>query len=153
MQPPINLPKAPGWVGEFKAFLSRGNVIDLAVGVIIGAAFTAIVGSLVKDIINPIIGVIIGGVDFSNIFVSLNGQKYAALADAQKAGAPTINIGLFINAVIQFAIVAFVIFWMVKLINRFTAKQKAEEAAAPPPPPPANEVLLTEIRDILKQKA
>jgi len=153
MQPPINLPKAPGWVGEFKAFLSRGNVIDLAVGVIIGAAFTAIVGSLVKDIINPIIGVIIGGVDFSNIFVSLNGQKYAALADAQKAGAPTINIGLFINAVIQFAIVAFVIFWMVKLINRFTAKQKAEEAAAPPPPPPASEVLLTEIRDILKQKA
>jgi len=152
MQPPINLPKAPGWVGEFKAFLSRGNVIDLAVGVIIGAAFTAIVGSLVKDIINPIIGVIIGGVDFSNIFVSLNGQKYAALADAQKAGAPTINIGLFINAVIQFAIVAFVIFWMVKLINRFTAKQKAEEAAAPPPPPPANEVLLTEILDILKQK-
>ena len=153
MQPPINLPKAPCWVGEFKAFLSRGNVIDLAVGVIIGAAFTAIVGSLVKDIINPIIGVIIGGVDFSNIFVSLNGQKYAALADAQKAGAPTINIGLFINAVIQFAIVAFVIFWMVKLINRFTAKQKAEEAAAPPPPPPASEVLLTEIRDILKQKA
>jgi len=153
MQAPINLPKAPGWVGEFKAFLSRGNVIDLAVGVIIGAAFTAIVGSLVKDIINPIIGVIIGGVDFSNIFVSLNGQKYAALADAQKAGAPTINIGLFINAIIQFAIVAFVIFWMVKLINRFTAKQKAEEAAAPPPPPPASEVLLTEIRDILKQKA
>jgi len=153
MQTPINLPKAPGWVGEFKAFISRGNVIDLAVGVIIGAAFTGIVGSLVKDIINPIIGVIIGGVDFSNIFVSLNGQKYAALADAQKAGAPTINIGLFINAVIQFAIVAFVIFWMVKLINRFTAKQKAEEAAAPPPPPPVSEVLLTEIRDILKQKA
>jgi large conductance mechanosensitive channel len=152
MQAPINLPKAPGWVGEFKAFISRGNVIDLAVGVIIGAAFTGIVGSLVKDIINPIIGVVIGGVDFSNIFVALDGKKYAALADAQKAGAPTVNAGLFINAVIQFVIVAFVIFWVVKMISRLTAKQKAEEAAAPPPPPPAAEVLLTEIRDILKQK-
>lgn len=152
MQAPINLPKAPGWVGEFKAFISRGNVVDLAVGVIIGVAFTAIVGSLVKDIINPIIGVIIGGVDFSNIFFSLDGKKFANLADAQKAGAPTVNVGVFINAVIQFLIVAFVIFWVVKMISRLTAKQKAEEAAAPVAPP-ASEVLLTEIRDILKQKA
>ncbi len=77
--------KTPGWLGEFQAFIMRGNVVDLAVGVIIGAAFTGIVGSLVKDIINPIIGVIIGGVDFSNIFFSLDGKKYAALSDAQKA--------------------------------------------------------------------
>ena len=153
MQSPINLPKAPGWIGEFKAFISRGNVVDLAVGVIIGAAFTMIVGSLVKDIINPIIGVLIGGVDFSNIFFSLDGKKFANLADAQKAGAPTVNVGVFINAVIQFMIVAVVIFWVVKVISRVTAKQQAEEAAAAPPPPPASEVLLTEIRDILKQKA
>lgn len=152
MQAPINLPKAPGWVGEFKAFISRGNVVDLAVGVIIGAAFTSIVGSLVKDIINPIIGVLIGGVDFSNIFFSLDGKKFANLADAQKAGAPTVNVGVFINAVIQFMIVAFVIFWVVKVISRVTAKQKAEEAAAAPPAPPASEVLLMEIRDILKAK-
>ncbi len=152
MQAPISLPKAPGWVGEFKGFISRGNVVDLAVGIIIGAAFTAIVGSLVKDIINPIIGVLIGGVDFSNIFFSLDGKKYANLADAAKAGAPTVNIGLFINAIIQFLIVAFVIFWVVKSITRLTAKQMAEEIVAPPTPPPS-ELLLAEIRDILRQKA
>lgn len=149
MQAPINLPKAPGWVGEFKAFLMRGNVVDLAVGIIIGAAFTGIVGSLVKDIFNPIIGVILGGVDFSNIFFSLDGKKYAALADATKAGAPTVNIGLFINAVIQFVIVAFVVFWLVKVMNRMMRKEVAE---APPPAPSATETLLTEIRDVLKAK-
>jgi len=149
MQPPINLPKAPGWVAEFKTFISRGNVIDLAVGVIIGAAFTSIVSSLVKDVINPVIGVVIGGVDFSNIFVALDGKSYETLDAAKKAAAPTVNVGLFINAVIQFLIVAFVIFWVVRVLNRFTAKEKA---AAPPPAPPATEVLLTEIRDILKAK-
>jgi len=149
MQSPISLPRTPGWVGEFKAFLMRGNVVDLAVGIIIGAAFTAIVGSLVKDIFNPIIGVILGGVDFSNIFFSLDGKKYAALADATKAGAPTINIGLFINALIQFAIVAFVVFWLVKVMSRLIRKEVAE---APPPGPTPTEALLTEIRDLLKAK-
>ena len=137
---------------EFREFAMRGNVVDLAVGIIIGAAFTAIVGSLVKDIINPIIGVLIGGVDFSNIFFSLDGKKYANLADAAKAGAPTVNIGLFINAIIQFLIVAFVIFWVVKSITRLTAKQMAEEIVAPPTPPPS-ELLLADLRDILRQKA
>ena len=146
MQSPINIPKTPGWVAEFRAFIMRGNVVDLAVGVIIGAAFTSIVGSLVKDIFNPIIGLVIGGVDFTNIFVALNGQKYATLADAVKAGAPTINIGVFINAVIQFVLVAFVVFWVVKAMSRFLAREKA---AAPPAP---TEILLTEIRDLLKQK-
>ena len=150
MQSPINLPKTPGWVAEFRAFIMRGNVVDLAVGVIIGAAFTSIVGSLVKDIFNPIIGLVIGGVDFSNIFVALNGQKYATLADAVKAGAPTVNIGVFINAVIQFVLVAFVVFWVVKAMSRFVAREKAE---APPPAPTPTELLLTEIRDVLKEKS
>src|SRR3984885_5993011 len=108
----------PSWVDEFKAFIARGSVVDLAVGVIIGAAFGAIVSSLVKDVINPIIGLFLGGVDFSNIFVPLNGKHYDTLALAQAAGAATVNIGLFINAVIQFLIMAFVIFWIVKLISR-----------------------------------
>lgn len=149
MQPPIKLPATPGWVGEFRAFLMRGNVVDLAVGIIIGAAFTAIVGSLVKDIFNPILGVLLGGVDFSNIFFSLDGKTYANLPDAVKAGAPTVNVGLFINAIIQFVIVAFVVFWLVKVMTRMMRKEVAE---APPPAPSASETLLTEIRDLLKAK-
>jgi large conductance mechanosensitive channel len=141
----------PGWVSDFKAFIARGNVVDLAVGVIIGAAFTTIVGSLVKDIINPIIGVATGGVDFSNVFVPLNGQHYATLADAQKAGAPTINIGLFINAVINFLIVAFVIFWAVRALSRVTAKPEPKPEPKPAAPP-EDVVLLTEIRDILRDR-
>jgi large conductance mechanosensitive channel len=148
MQSPIPIPKTPSWVAEFRAFVMRGNVVDLAVGVIIGAAFTSIVGSLVKDIFNPIIGLVIGGVDFSNVFVALNGQTYATLADAVKAGAPTVNVGVFINAIIQFVMVAFVVFWVVKAMSRFVAREKA---AAPPAPPPT-ELLLAEIRDLLKQK-
>jgi hypothetical protein len=88
MQPPIKL-KAPGWLSEFQAFIMRGSVVDLAVGIIIGAAFTGVVNSLVKDIFNPVIGLLIGGVDFSNVFFSLNGQHYASLAEAQHAGAAT----------------------------------------------------------------
>lgn len=133
---------------EFKAFIARGNVIDLAVGIIIGAAFTAIVNSLVNDIIMPPIGVILGGIDFSNFFITLNKDTYPTLAEAQKAGAATLNYGLFINAVIKFLIVAWAVFILVKQVNRFRAK----EEAAPPPPPPAQEVLLTEIRDILKSR-
>ena len=112
---------------EFKAFVMRGNVVDLAVGVIIGAAFGAVVTSLVKDIIMPPIGMLLGGVDFANLFISLNGQHYAKLADAQAAAAPTINYGLFINTVIDFVIVAFVIFLLIKAIQKLL----------PPPPPPA----------------
>ena len=111
---------------EFKAFAARGSVIDLAVGVIIGAAFGKIVSSLVSDIIMPPIGLLIGRVDFKNLFVALNGASYATLADAQKAAAPTINYGLFLNTLLEFVIVAFAIFLLVRQINRMS-----------PPPAPA----------------
>jgi large conductance mechanosensitive channel len=112
---------------EFKAFALRGNVVDLAVGVIIGGAFGKIVSSLVTDIIMPPIGLLLNGVNFSDLFVSLNGQAYATLADAEKAGAPTLNYGSFINNVIDFLIVALVIFLMIRAINRL---QKTAPAAA-----------------------
>lgn len=137
----------PSWVDEFKAFIARGNVVDLAVGVIIGAAFGGVVTSLVKDVFNPIIGLFLGGVDFSNIFIPLNGKHYDTLELARTAGAPTVNIGLFINAIIQFVIMAFVIFWVVKAVSRL----QRPRPDAPPAPPPATEVLLTEIRDLLKK--
>jgi large conductance mechanosensitive channel len=131
---------------EFREFAMRGNVIDLAVGVIIGAAFTTIVNSLVNDILMPPLGLAIGGIDFSNFFLTLKGGDFPTLDAAQKAGAVTINYGLFLNAVLRFLIVAFAIFLLVKQINRFN--RKAEPA---PPPKPAPEVeLLAEIRDILK---
>jgi large conductance mechanosensitive channel len=110
---------------EFKAFAARGNVVDLAVGVIIGAAFGKIVSSLVSDIVMPPIGLLIGRVDFRNLFVSLNGESYATLAEAQKAAAPTINYGIFLNSVLEFLIVAFAVFLIVRQINRLS------------PPPPA----------------
>lgn len=103
---------------EFKEFAARGNVIDLAVGVIIGASFGKIVSSLVSDVIMPPIGLLIGRVDFKNLFVSLNRETYATLADAQKAAAPTINYGVFLNTVLEFLIVAFVVFLLVRQINR-----------------------------------
>jgi large conductance mechanosensitive channel len=111
---------------EFRDFAARGNVIDLAVGVIIGAAFGKIVASLVADIIMPPIGMALGGVDFTNMFIALNGAQYATLAEAKAAAAPTINYGLFINAVFEFLIVAFVIFLLVRQINRL--KGPAPEA-------------------------
>jgi large conductance mechanosensitive channel len=144
-------PKSPSWLTEFRSFIMRGNVVDLAVGIIIGAAFTGVVSSLVKDVFNPVLGLALGGVDFSNIFVALNGQHFANLADAQKAGAPTLNIGLFINAIIQFLIVSFAVFWMVKVLTRLNVRKDAAPAA--PPPPAKSEVLLEEIRDLLKVKA
>jgi large conductance mechanosensitive channel len=116
---------------EFKKFIMRGNVLDLAIGVIIGAAFGKIVTSLVNDVLMPVIGLATGKVDFTNLFVSLNGQHYDTLADAKKAAAPTINYGVFINTMIEFLIIAFVIFLIVKQVNRFMP--------APPPPPPAPE--------------
>ena len=135
---------------EFKSFIARGNVIDLAVGIIIGAAFTAIVNSLVNDIIMPPIGVVLGGIDFSNFFITLSKGTYPTLAEAQKAGAATLNYGLFINAVIKFLIVAWAVFILVKQVNRFHRKEEA--APSPPAPPPKQEVLLAEIRDLLKAK-
>lgn len=133
---------------EFREFISRGNVIDLAVGIVIGSAFTAIVKSLVNDIVMPPIGLILAGVDFSNLFVPLDGKTYESLASATEAGAATLNYGLFINAVISFLIVAFVVFLIVKSINNM--KRKEEEKPAEPAAPPRNEVLLEEIRDLLK---
>jgi large conductance mechanosensitive channel len=138
---------------EFKEFAMRGNVIDLAVGVVIGAAFGKIVDSLVKDVIMPPIGLALGKVDFSNLFIVMRdgavAGPYATVADAAKAGAVTLNLGIFFNTLVSFVIVAFAIFMTVKVINRL----KREEAAAPPPPPePSEEVLLLrEIRDALKK--
>jgi large conductance mechanosensitive channel len=113
---------------EFKKFIMRGNVLDLAVGVIIGAAFGKIVASLVTDILTPVISLATGKIDFTNLFVALNGQTYATLADAKKAGAPAIAYGVFINTVIEFLIVAFVIFLVVKQANRMKGP---EPVAAP----------------------
>jgi large conductance mechanosensitive channel len=140
---------------EFRDFAMRGNVLDLAFGVIIGAAFTGIVNSLVNDVIMPPIGYIAGGLDFSNFFIVIKeGAKaagpYASLAEAKAAGAVTLNYGIFINTVINFLIIAFVLFLVVKQINRF--KKKEETGEAPPPPPTRTEVLLAEIRDELKSK-
>lgn len=112
---------------EFKKFALRGSVIDLAVGVIIGGAFGKIVSSLVNDIIMPPLGLLLGKVNFSNLFVSLTGEKYASLVDAQNAGAPTLNYGLFINNILDFIILAFVIFLMIRAINRLTKKQETVE--------------------------
>jgi large conductance mechanosensitive channel len=117
---------------EFKKFIARGNVLDLAIGVIIGAAFGKIVTSLVNDILMPVIGLALGKVDFSNLFVSLNGQSYPTLADAKKAAAPTLSYGLFLNTIIEFLIVAFVIFIIVKQVNRMMPPP-----SEPPPPPPS----------------
>jgi large conductance mechanosensitive channel len=147
MQSPLSMPRAPNWATEFRAFIMRGNVVDLAVGIIIGVAFSGIVNSLVKDILNPIIGLAIGGVDFTNIFIPLNGKHYESLDAAQKAGAPTINIGVFVNTIINFVIVSFAIFWVVKAMSRLMRKE------APQPTGPAKtETLLTEIRDVLRDR-
>ncbi len=107
-------------LSEFKKFIMRGNVLDLAIGVIIGGAFGKIVTSLVNDVFMPVIGLALGKVDFSGLFISLNGQSYPTIADAKKAAAPTLNYGIFLNVVIEFLIVAFVIFLIVKQVNRFS---------------------------------
>ena len=114
---------------EFRDFAMRGNVIDLAVGIIIGAAFGKIVSSLVNDILMPPIGVVLGRVDFSNLFISLTGQHFDSLATAKAAGAATLNYGIFINNVIDFLIVAFAVFLLVQQVNRFTKKQPAPAPA------------------------
>ena len=140
---------------EFKEFAMRGNVLDMAVGIIIGAAFGTIVNSLVTDVIMPPVGLALGGVDFTNLFVTLReGAKaagpYASLADAKTAGAVTLNYGLFANAIVSFVIVAFAIFMVVKGANSL----KTQQAAAPeaPPAPTKDQLLLTEIRDLLRSR-
>jgi large conductance mechanosensitive channel len=132
---------------EFRKFAVRGNVMDLAVGVVVGAAFTAIVNSLVKDVITPPIGLITGGLDFSNLFLVLKGPHLATLKAAQDAGAVSINYGLFINAILNFLIVAAALFLIIRQINRLTVP-KTEAPVAPP-----EEVqLLREIRDAIKSR-
>lgn len=140
-----------GIASEFKTFIARGNVIDMAVGIVVGAAFTAIVTSLVSDIINPVIGMALGGLDFSKYYVDLSMGNFESLEAAQKAGAPLIMYGLFINAVIKFLIVAFVVFIMVKQINRLKSSMTGPKAPADAPPPPEDIQLLREIRDALKK--
>jgi large conductance mechanosensitive channel len=132
---------------EFREFIARGNVVDLAVGIIMGAAFTTIVTSLVNDIVMPPIGKVLGGIDFKDFFFSLNGEHYPTLASAKAAGAATINYGVFVNAIINFLIVSLAVFLLVKQVNRF----KKQEAIAPSSPS-RSEVLLEEIRDLLKKK-
>jgi len=138
---------------EFKEFAMRGNVMDMAVGIVIGAAFGKIVTSLVNDIIMPPIGLLMGNVDFSNLFVSLGmTQPYTSVAEAEAAGAPILKYGIFINTILDFVIVAFAIFLVIRGLNKLRRKQEA----APPPPPPApsaEEKLLTEIRDLLRAQS
>ncbi len=135
---------------EFKEFAVKGNMIDMAVGIIIGAAFGAIVSSLVDDVFMPVIGIFLGGLDFSNFFFILGEGEFATIEKAKEAGIATLNIGLFINAIIKFLIVAFALFIVVKGINNL--KRKEEEKPAAPAAPSSEEVLLTEIRDLLKTK-
>ena len=132
---------------EFRTFISRGNVVELAVGIIIGAAFTGIVNSLVKDVLMPPIGWIMGGIDFSNYFLNLSEGHYASLAAAEAAGAATVNYGRFINALINFFIVAAALFLIVRQVNRLRFLQDSKPKA-----PPRQEVLLEEIRDALRAR-
>lgn len=135
---------------EFKKFAMRGNVIDLAVGVIIGGAFGKITTSLVNDIIMPPVGLLLGGVNFSDLYWNVSGGAYESLEAAKAAGAITINYGAFINTIINFIIIAFAVFLLVRSINSLQRKQ--EEAPKAPAPPPRQEVLLEEIRNILAKK-
>ncbi len=134
---------------EFKEFALKGNVMDLAVGVIIGAAFGKIVASMTEDVIMPIVGLALGKVDFSNLFISLTGGDFATLKAASDAGAPVLRYGLFFNTVLDFVILAFIIFLMVRTINRL----RKEAPPAPPPGPTPDQQLLTEIRDALKARS
>jgi large conductance mechanosensitive channel len=138
-----------GLIQEFREFAVKGNAIDLAVGVIVGGAFGKIVSSLVDDVIMPPIGLLLGGADFTSLFVNLGSGNYPTLAAAKAAGAPTLNYGNFLQAVVNFLIVVWVIFLMVKAINRM--RRKEEEAPAAPPAPAEEIVLLREIRDAVRK--
>jgi large conductance mechanosensitive channel len=135
---------------EFKAFAMRGNVVDMAVGIIIGAAFGKIVSSFVNDVIMPPIGMLMGNVDFSNLFINLSDTSYASLAMAEEAGAPLIKYGVFVNTLLDFVIVAFAIFMVIKGMN--SMKKQEEEKPSAPLEPSTEEKLLTEIRDALRAR-
>jgi large conductance mechanosensitive channel len=138
-------------LGEFKKFAMRGNVVDLAIGVIIGAAFGKIIDSLVNDVIMPVIGRIAGGLDFTNYFIGLTpAASQAATYDAAKKAGATLGYGTFLTVTVNFLIIAWVLFLIIKAINRVSKEEAA--APAPPPPPSREEVLLTEIRDLLKAR-
>lgn len=145
MPPSVTLHE-PAWLREFKAFIMRGSVVDLAVGLVVGAAFTTIVTSFVEDIINPVIGLLIGGVDFSNIFVVLSGERRASLQATRDGGAAVLAVGSFINTIIKFLIVSFAIFWVVKALSRLRLSEIGKTAPVATP----TEKLLAEIRDELK---
>jgi len=136
-------------IREFREFAVKGNAIDLAVGVIIGGAFGKIVSSLVDDVIMPPIGLLLGGVDFTNLFINLGSGEYPTLAAAKAAGAPVLSYGNFLQSVVNFLIVVWVVFLMVRMINRLHRKE--EEASAAPPAPAEEVVLLREIRDALRK--
>ena len=146
MRSPIHVSE-PAWLREFKSFIMRGNVIDLAVGIVIGAAFTTIVTSAVEDLLNPLIGLLIGGIDFSNLFVVITGERRPSLEATRDGGAAVLALGKFINAIIKFVIVGFAVFWVVKVLSRFKEKEEAK-----PVVPTASETLLTEIRDELRRR-
>ena len=140
-------------IDEFKKFIARGNVIDLAVGIVIGAAFTAIVQSLVKDVVNPLLGVVTGNLDFSNYFLALNGQVYETLAQAREAGAPVLAWGSFVTAIINFMIIAWAVFLLIKAVNKIEDLVDGDEdvGVEAKPKPPSVEVLLTQIRDEMRE--
>lgn len=135
---------------EFKEFAMKGNVLDMAIGVIMGGAFGKIVSSMVSDVLMPPIGLLMNNVDFSSLFINLSKQDYPSLAAAKAAGAPTLNYGVFLQAVLDFLIVAFVIFMVVKQVNRL--KKEAPPAPPKPPEPSNEEKLLMQIRDVLKER-
>lgn len=141
-----------GIINEFKEFAVKGNAVDLAVGIILGGAFSTIVKSLVSDVIMPPIGYLAGGIDFSSLYIDLLGGEYASLEAAREAGAPVIAYGLFINNVISFLIVAWAVFLLVKGMNSLQKKAEEEPEAAPVEPPKDIQ-LLTEIRDALKAQS
>ncbi|MFC7702963.1 large conductance mechanosensitive channel protein MscL [Plastorhodobacter daqingensis] len=142
---------------EFRDFIARGNVMELAVGIIIGASFTAIVNSLVQDLINPLVGIFTGGIDFSNLFFALSTERYTSVAAAEAAGVAVFRYGSFVTAVINFLIIAWVVFLLVKGVNKMKEAAVRDRAAAPEAPPstpagPTQEELLAEIRDLLKSQ-
>lgn len=143
--------KGKKFTSEFKDFISKGNVMDLAVGVIIGGAFSSIVTSLVNDVIMPVISLITGGIDFTNWFISLDGNKYSTLAEAKEKGASVLAYGSFIQAIIYFLILAFVIFMLIKGVNKISKKKK-EEVKEEKPKKSNEEELLEKILDELKKK-
>ena len=137
---------------EFRDFALRGNVVDMAVGIIIGAAFGKVVSSLVDNLLMPPIGQLLGKVDFSDLFIDLSGTGYPTLAAAKEAGAATLSYGLFVNAAVNFIIVAFALFMVVKAMSAVRARAEKPQAPAAPPPPPPEVALLGEIRDLLRAR-